>query len=184
MINDQAVFAIFRNDAEIQQALRGLEEAGLETERVSVLRPDSARPLRSEYDHHTDVVEGALVGAILGTISGIFVGLFLRDTSFIVHLGANPVLITLIFGLAGLVLGAASGALVGIGTPEQLSKRYAKSLQEGHVLISFPVVTEDEAKRALAVFERYGGAEPALEEKTRILDEVFQYWHPGHFRRA
>ncbi len=71
---------------------------------------------------------GAAVGVFLGGLVGALGG---------AHMFFNDNMTALMFcSLFGLFFGAASGALVGIGTPQSLRQRYLDSLQEGCILLS------------------------------------------------
>jgi hypothetical protein len=84
-------------------------------------------------------------------------------------------LMMVVCGAFGLLLGAASGALVGIGTPEHLSKRYAHYLQDGAILVSVHVDNESQAIRVLEILNATGGVEVHADHETEVQQRVNQH---------
>jgi hypothetical protein len=161
MKND-AVFALFQNRPQVTEAERSLIEAGFNPEQIRVLVAPTHGAQDFPYNQTTRVLTGAEVGAAVGLFTGAFVGLMFGLQTFTVPLlnsalaldGWSGALIGAIFGLA---FGASSGALVGIGTPQTATERYAHYVDDGGILLSVHAESTDQARQAMEVLERCGG---------------------------
>jgi outer membrane lipoprotein SlyB len=72
-------------------------------------------------------------------------------------LAAGPVLAALSGAAAGATLGGIAGALVGMGIPEIVAKRYEGKISGGNLLIAVHVDNKDTHDIALSIMQR-GGA--------------------------
>lgn len=126
---NQAAFGIFRRKSEIRLAKNELQARGFSNLNIATLYPARHSGQGSPQEGKTLLVTGALTGAGIGGLVFMIVG-------FLVYTGAIPLFalqnfsalqgVLLVFGflVGGIVLGAASGALVGIGTPQSVGKRF------------------------------------------------------------
>lgn len=132
-----------RQDAEL--ALRELQEAGFDMDRVSVIAQNpettdsmSGAEVKSASDRAkggaaAGATAGAATGGLIGLIGGLGV-IVLPGVGAIAELG-----IVLANTLLGSGLGAAGGSLVGAligwGIPEDVAKYYDEILSQGHYII-------------------------------------------------
>lgn len=138
----------FKTRGQTEQALRGLHDAGIDMNRVTVIGPDAdkgALDTNVEAESHGNKADegataGALTGGALGGITGLLVGL-----GALAIPGIGPILLagagatTLATTLAGTAIGAATGgivgSLIGLGIPEEQAKIYNNHLKDGHYLV-------------------------------------------------
>ena len=139
--------------SKVRQTLRDLEDAG----RMSL---DDAAVIRKEADGKLEVVNEVDRGVKIGALGGGLLGLVL----------------SFFFPLAGLVVGAAGGALAGrmadLGIDRQFVQDVSASLQPNSSAL-FVIVRDADPTVAIAALEPYQGTlyhttlEPSVEEELR-----------------
>jgi hypothetical protein len=157
-----AVFGLFRDEDTLGRAIDALKVAGHENEDISALLPDLRASKQLAHEKHTKAPEGAAVGATAGVITGGTVGLLLGIGAIVIpglgaFVAAGPIMAALAGAGAGGAVGTLTGALIGMGIPEYEAKRYESFVNEGGMLVSVHCDSSDEARRARAILDGFGG---------------------------
>lgn len=178
-----AAFAVFKERSEVDQAFNELRTEGFRPDEVSVVLPEhgGARDFAAS-DHMTRITQGAITGGGTGLLVGLGLGLLAgyNVLPLVILAPFNPLMGALLVGFFGLILGAASGALVGIGTPAKASERYAAYLDDGGILVSVHVEDSERAKRVMEILERNRGTDITEINEDEAWRSVFA--HKNDFR--
>ena len=161
MAKNTAVFGIYRDRSETEQAVDALVREGFRTEDISVLLPENAGTKDFAHEKHTKAPEGATTGAGAGAVVGGTVGLLAGIGALAIpglgpFIAAGPIMAALAGVGTGGVVGGIIGALVGMGIPEYEAKRYEGRIREGKILLSVHCDNSDWVKRAKDVLETSG----------------------------
>jgi uncharacterized membrane protein len=150
------VVALFLDQADAEQAINDLHEAGFINDDIGVAmheggrRADSATSAESTAE---GAAKGALSGGIVGGALGLLGSLLLPGIGPIV---AGGLLVTM---LAGAGLGAATGgiigALVNMGIPREVAEHFDRGFREGGVLVT--VRADERAMEARAILRDRSG---------------------------
>jgi hypothetical protein len=156
-----AVFGIYRDRPQVEQAVDALIGDGFRTEDISVLLPGNVGTKDFAHEKHTKAPEGATAGAGTGAVVGGTLGLLVGIGALAIpglgpFIAAGPLMAALAGAGTGGVVGGVIGALVGMGIPEYEAKRYEGLIKEGRVLLSVHCDNSDWVKRANNVLERTG----------------------------
>ena len=157
-----AVFGIYKNTSQAEQAVDRILAAGFSNNDISVLLPDNSSTKEFAHEKNTKAPEGATTGVAAGGAVGVTLGL-LAGIGALAIPGVGPLIAAgpIMAGLAGLGVGGAvggvTGALIGMGIPEFEAKRYEGRLKKGGILLSVHCDTAEEIKQAKEVVERTGG---------------------------
>jgi len=166
MAKNTAVYGIYRNRDQAENAVDRLVAAGFRTEDISVLLPENVGTKDFAHEKHTKAPEGTATGATAGGVVGGTLGL-LAGIGALAIPGLGPFIAAgpIMGALAGLGAGAATGgligALVGMGIPEYEAKRYEGRVKDGGVLLSVHCDDSDWVKRAKEILERTGAQDVA-----------------------
>lgn len=161
MAKNTAVFGIYRDRSEAEQAVDALVRAGFRTEDISVLLPENSGTKDFAHEKHTKAPEGATTGAGAGAVVGGTIGLLAGIGALAIpglgpFIAAGPIMAALAGVGTGGVVGGIIGALVGMGIPEYEAKRYEGRIREGKILLSVHCDNSDWVKRAKDVLETSG----------------------------
>ncbi|MGZ3726451.1 MAG: hypothetical protein ACXWQQ_11655 [Pseudobdellovibrio sp.] len=136
------MFALYLNRRDADMAIKALTRNGYSSEDISLLAPSRGGAHNYVYEQQMHVIQGAVVGAVLGMVllgfGGFFIsqrGIFINTNNFGVPQTDSTMLITITGLFFGFVLGAATGALAGIGIPQTAPKRYGFYLKEGGIVL-------------------------------------------------
>lgn len=175
----KAAFGVFRGRNEVSAAQSALVTNGFSRADISVMYP----PRRERKDflqlQKNSIRSGAFIGAAIGALVFlvVFIPMGMQTTYF--NVAANSMMVSeqvllVIGGLLGSVIfGAASGALVGIGTPQVASKRYGDYVDLGGILMSVHVNNSLEADRAKQVLEQNGAQDITLLKEGQSWETVY-----------
>ncbi len=161
MAKNTAVFGIYRDRAQVENAVDSLIAAGFRAEDISVLLPSNVGTKDFAHEKHTKAPEGATTGAGTGAVVGGTLGVLagigaLAIPGFGPFIAAGPIMGALAGVGAGGVVGGLIGALVGMGIPEYEAKRYEGMVKEGRALLSVHCDNSDWVKRAEKLLEDTG----------------------------
>jgi len=161
MAKNTAVYGIFRNRSQAENAVDQLVASGFRTEDISVLLAENVGTKDFAHEKHTKAPEGTATGAAAGGVVGGTLGLLAGIGALAIpglgpFIAAGPIMATLAGAGAGGVVGGLVGALVGMGIPEYEAKRYEGRVKEGGILMSIHCDNSDWTKKAKELLERTG----------------------------
>ncbi len=162
----KAAFGIFSRRATVDNAIEVLKGAGFRKTDISVLVPQNDGAKEFTVERASRAPEGAVTGAILGAAIGGTLG-WLAGSGVV----ALPVLTHLAMAgaveaaLAGLGMGGAlgglAGAIIGLGVPEYVVRRYEGRTLKGGILLSVHCDDSGWTDKAKKVLERTGAEDVA-----------------------
>ncbi len=161
--NKSAVFGIYSTLDGVDQATNALVASGFPVAAISVLLPEglgvandvaTQESMKAPGDAKIGAVAGATAGGVLGLLAGIG-ALAIPGVGPII--AAGPVVDVLTGMGVGGAVGGFTGAIFGMGIPEDEAKRYEGRLKKGGILVSLQCKTSDEVKRAKEIVEQTGG---------------------------
>lgn len=178
-----ATFGIYRTRAQINRALSLLNTSGLGRERISMLFPDHigdqdfAQVQKSEALKYAKFggLTGIIVASTVSTLMAIGVlggeGSMFGDTTRF----STGIRLMLVCGgaFAGLILGTAVGAMVGIGTPKRAGRRHGQYVHAGGILLSFRSLSDKEVNQVENIFEKSGAQDIASIDEDQGWSDVF-----------
>ncbi len=156
-----AVFGIYGNRQQAEQAVDELIDHDFRTEDISVLMQDNVGTKDFAHEKNTKAPEGATTGAGAGAAVGGTLGLLAGIGALAIpgvgpFIAAGPIMGALAGIGTGGVVGGIIGALVGMGIPEYEAKRYEGFVKKGGILVSVHCDDSQWVKRAKDVLERTG----------------------------
>ena len=156
-----AVFGIYRDQMNVENAVNALREEGFRNTDISVLFPENVGTKDFAHEKHTKAPEGATTGATSGAVIGGGLGWLAGIGALAIpglgpFIAAGPIMAALAGAGAGGVVGGLTGALVGMGIPEYEAKRYEGRIKEGGMLLSVHSDDREWTKKAKQVLERTG----------------------------
>lgn len=161
-----AVFGIYRNETQVDNAVDRLLAAGFRNEDISVLFPDNQGTKDFAHEKNTKAPEGTTTGAVAGGALGGTLGLLAGIGALAIpgvgpFIAAGPIMGALAgLGVGGTV-GGLVGALVGMGMPEYEAKRYEGRIKEGGILLSVHCDNSDWVDRAKEIVKSTGAEDVA-----------------------
>jgi Protein of unknown function (DUF3341) len=161
MAKNTAVYGIFRNRSQAENAVDRLVAAGFRTEDISVLLPENVGTKDFAHEKNTKAPEGTTTGAVAGGVVGGTLGLLAGVGALAIpglgpFIAAGPIMAALAGLGAGGAVGGVVGALVGMGIPEYEAKRYEGRIKEGGILMSVHCDDSDWTKKAKDLLEQTG----------------------------
>ncbi len=173
------IFALYTKRKDADMALKALERNGFAHEDVSLLAPERSGHRDFVYHQQYSLLPGAIIGAVLGVIILGTVGVFIGDQQFVTdpysasYLISSSVLFRTIFlGGLGLFIGAAAGALAGIGTPKSAAKRYGFYLKEGGIVVVVHLKKQIDDILIKRILEKTNGQDISTLEESKIWSTI------------
>src|SRR3954471_15761401 len=156
-----AVFGIYRDRQQAEQAVDALRSAGFRNSDVSALLPDNVGTKDFAHEKNTKAPEGATTGGTTGAILGGTLGWLAGIGALAIpglgpFIAAGPIVAALAGAGAGSVAGGIVGALIGLGIPEYEAKRYEGRVKKGGILLSVHSDNSDWTSRAKRILEQTG----------------------------
>jgi hypothetical protein len=156
-----AVFGIYRNSADTENAVDMLRQEGFRNTDISVLFPDNQGTKDFAHEKHTKAPEGAATGATTGAVIGGGLGWLTGIGALAIpglgpFIAAGPIMAALAGVGAGGAIGGIAGALIGMGIPEYEAKRYEGRIKEGGILLSVHADDSKWTKLAKQILEQTG----------------------------
>src|SRR5262252_5897979 len=153
MAKNTAVYGIFRNRSQTENAVDRLVAAGFRTEDISVLLPENVGTKDFAHQKHTKAPEGTTTGATAGGVVGGTLGWLVGIGALAIpglgpFIAAGPIMAALAGVGAGGVVGGLTGALIGLGIPEYEAKRYEGRIKSGGILLSVHSDNSDWTRKA------------------------------------
>lgn len=156
-----AVFGIYRNRADVENAVDALRREEFRNTDISVLFPENEGTKDFAHQKKTKAPEGTATGATTGAILGGGLGWLVGIGALAIpglgpFIAAGPIMAALAGVGAGGAIGGIAGALIGMGIPEYEAKRYEGRVKEGGILLSVHCDDSKWTKRAKAILEHTG----------------------------
>jgi hypothetical protein len=156
-----AVYGIYRNRADAENAIDRLLAAGFRNDDISVLLQDNTGTKDFAHEKHTKAPEGTATGVVAGGAIGGTLGLLAGIGALAIpgvgpFIAAGPIVGVLAGIGSGGVVGGIVGALVGMGIPEFEAKRYEGRIKEGGILLSVHCDNSDWADKAKDLLKQTG----------------------------
>ncbi|AGH95797.1 hypothetical protein [Pseudobdellovibrio exovorus] len=168
----ESVFAMFISRSDAENAIDSLRKNDFADEDISLLSPNKNGSRDFVYQQNTSITTGMMIGAISGFFLLGLVGLYL-GASQPEELGMTSWIVsTVLASLVGLLLGAACGALVGIGTPPSAGRRYGFYLREGGSIVKVRVRNEEDRLLALRLMERFKGQDITILKDSVVWSTI------------
>lgn len=161
---DIQVLGVVPNREAAEHIVGNVRVAGFEQDNVSVImvQPEEAQQLDTETEDQTgegaaDVVKSAAAGAGIGGATGVLAGLATLAIPGLGPIIGSGILVAL-FGGAGGLVGALTGAFASEDTSQQVIERYGMALREGQAIVCVTAHDRDQAKQVEDIFNRLGVA--------------------------
>ncbi len=151
------ITAIFETRSALEDALRSLESIDITDQQIGVIMSDELRGKAFKMETKSKADAGLATGATVGGIAGGILAAILSVGSIAVP-GLNLVVAgTIVSGLAGAGLGAATGGLigglVGLGITEHEAKLYEGKLKSGNILLAIEPRDNEQDKKIRALLK-------------------------------
>lgn len=180
---NKIVFGVYRSAKQLRNAIHVLMNAGFKDRDIWIVRPNvkntrtgaPRKPTNFAHQLNSNAGYGAKVGAIVGFILAAIASYFIWQT----YASYLMTAIAIIFGIG---FGAASGALIGIGTPQRALYRYLGYIGTGAKLLSIHVSDLQTKELALTILENTNAediSEKDMEDAQQILSKAVVS-HPDH----
>lgn len=167
-----AVFGIYSDRAQAEEAVRQLMGTGFRAEDISALMPENMGSKELATVKATKVPEGTATGATAGAVVGGTIGLLAGIGALAIPgigplIAAGPIVATLAGIGSGGVVGGLAGALVGAGIPEYEAKRYEGRIREGGLLLSVHCDNSDWVSKAKDTLKMTGAQDVSSTGESR-----------------
>lgn len=167
-----AVFGMYMNRKNINNAIKILTENGHPLSDITVLTPEKSGNRDFVYHQATNVKTGVVIGAAVGFILLGLVGIVVGANNRIDTGISSWIMNSSLAALGGLLFGAAAGALAGIGIPKPAARRYKFYLKEGGMVLMMHLRPEDDQTEAWKLLESTGGQDISILEESQIWTAV------------
>ncbi len=170
----KAVIGIVDTSAQAETAVTELQRVGsIRSQDISVILPDRRESVGFASEHHTKAPEGAVIGSGAGGLLGGTLGLLAGIGTLAIPgigplIAAGPLLATLSGVAAGAAVGGISGALVGMGIPEEEARSYEGRLKAGNVLIAVHTESLAEQQAARDILNRVGARDVDVTSESSL----------------
>ena len=169
MGTSMAVFGIYMNRFQVDEAVDTLQMDGFRTTDISALFPETTGDKGFTHEKSSKAPEGAAAGigagAAIGGALGLLAGIgALAVPGFGPFITAGPIMGALAGAAAIGTLGGVAGALVGLGMPEYEAKRYEGGIRNGGILLSVHCDDAERTRRAKVILEATGAKDIAATE--------------------
>ncbi len=156
-----SVYGIYKNRAQIEEAIGYFRAQGFRAEDISMLLPETTGSKDIGIEASTKAPEGAVAGGTAGILAGGVLGWLVGIGSLAIpgvgpFIAAGPIMAALAGAGAGAALGGVAGGLVGAGIPEYEAQRYAGRINNGGILVSIHCDDSDWSDRAKKLFAETG----------------------------
>jgi len=180
---NKAVFGIYSNQLDAENAVNGLKLAGFRNTDVSILFPENEGTKDLAMTRSTKAPEGTAAGASSGAVVGGVIG-WLTGAGLLaipglgIFIAAGPLIAALSGIGVGGVVGGLAGALVGLGSPEYEAKRYEGRIRHGGILLSVHCDDSDWVKTARVILQQTGAEDISSTSEARADFATSDRPHP------
>ena len=161
MAKNRAVYGIYMNRTQVENAVDKLLASGYRNADISVLLPENLGTKDFGHEKHSKLPEGAATGATAGGVVGGTLGLLVGIGALAIpglgpFIAAGPITAALAGAGAGGAVGTLVGALAGLGIPEYEAKRYEGLVKHGGILVSVHCDNSEWVDRAKKLLQQTG----------------------------
>lgn len=168
MENKMSACGMFANRKSAQQAIDLLKQQGFKMSDISILARKKDGPHNFVHGQKTKIRDGAIIGALIGFLLLGFIGFILSYYNMTMAESTNGIpgqsqfssrllLLDTVLGLSlGAMIGAACGALTGIGIPNSISKRYKFYLNQGGLLLIVHEKSREDYETIVGILKKTG----------------------------
>ncbi|MBY0099188.1 general stress protein [Mesobacillus maritimus] len=136
------IVGIYDREEQAVGAVEELKSQGYHQEEISMItnNREMLEKLGIDKPTRSKMNEGAKTGAATGSLIGGLAGLLAGFGAFTIPgigpiLAAGPIAAAFVGGSAGIGVGGITGALIGLGIPEEEANRYEKEMQQEKILV-------------------------------------------------
>jgi Heat induced stress protein YflT len=136
------IVGIYEREDQAVQAVEELKSQGYAQEDISMITNNREMLEKLGIDEPTrsKMNEGAKTGAATGSLIGGLAGLLAGFGAFTIPgvgpiLAAGPIAAAFVGGSAGIGIGGITGALIGLGIPEEEANRYEQDMHQEKILV-------------------------------------------------
>ncbi|WP_245671419.1 general stress protein [Pseudobacillus wudalianchiensis] len=138
--NEKQIVGVYDNHTEAVEAIEDLKRQGYRADEISVISKERDDVEYVEETTDTKAEEGAATGAATGGILGGLAGVAAGAGALAIPgigpiIAAGPIVAGLTGAAAGAGAGGLTGALIGLGIPEEDADRYNEYVKEGKMLV-------------------------------------------------
>lgn len=156
-----AVYGLYRDRAQVEQAVDELKTAGFRNTDISVLMQENEGTKDFAAEKNTKAPEGTATGATSGAVVGGALGWLAGIGALAIpgigpFIAAGPIMGALAGAGTGGIVGGLIGALVGMGIPEYEAKRYEGRIKAGDILLSVHSDRSEWTSKAKDILKRTG----------------------------
>lgn len=171
----KTVFCLANTEAQAGSIVQSLSEAGIPTNDMSVLFPDTTGNRDFAHEHNTKAPEGTAIGVSAGGVTGGVLGLLAGIGALAIpgvgpFIAAGPIMAALSGAAVGATIGGISGALIGMGIPEFEAKQYEAKIKTGNILISVHAQDGDVVDRVEAIMKESGAEDISSTSEVSLND--------------
>jgi len=168
-----SVFCLATSESQANSIVDRLRVECFSSNSISVLFPDKNTTRDYANEKPTKAPRSASVGASAGGVFGAGLSWLVGIDSLAIHgvgpfITAGPIMAALGGAADGTTEGGISGALIGLGMPENEAKSYEGKVRDGGVLIAVLAIDGNQVKAVKRVFTTEG-AEDISGEATSPL---------------
>lgn len=182
----ERVFGMFSSSEDAIQAIRALQAAGFESDRIGIAMQDRAVQAEVIDATGSEAAEGAKTGAVSGGVVGGLIGLL----GSLVIPGLGPIVVggllasTLTGAGVGALTGGLIGALIGAGASREEAEHFDAGFRSGGTLVTIDAAGRESEARAILT-EAGGDLGPnwALENEAGITPTESDFSYDGAERR-
>jgi hypothetical protein len=136
------IVGIYDREDKAVQAVEDLKSQGYAQKDISMItnNREMLEKLGINEPTRSKMNEGAKTGAATGSLIGGLAGLLAGFGAFTIPgigpiLAAGPIVAAFVGGSAGIGVGGITGALIGLGIPEEEANRYEQEMQQEKILV-------------------------------------------------
>jgi len=172
MGSNTAVYGLYRNRSEVENAVDVLRRKGFRNTDISVLLPLNEGDRDFVHEKKTKAPEGAAAGAGSGAVVGGVIG-WLSGAGLLALAAVGPLIAAgpimgLLAGIGvGGTMGGLLGGLIGLGIPEYEAKRYEGRIKNGGILLSVHCDNSLYVDRAKELLDQTGAEDISASGEAR-----------------
>lgn len=179
---NKAAFGVFKKNSEVRTARQILNSLGFTNSDIAILYPPHPGPQDFSQHQRSEVKHGAMIGAAIGGVLLFATAIFLSARMSAIDLGTSStntphfyqlIILGIVALIGGIILGAATGALAGIGIPQRAGNRYGDYVDAGGILMSVHVDDANKAHTAQEVLAQTGAQDIHLIKEKEGWDLVY-----------